>query len=178
MCIYHRNCEGHITQYTTRPWGQHRTRMQGRCRRTMYWVREHHALCTTYYLLYVLLRRRAWDVETTSGPSSQLGGETLYRSFGKMGAPLYRQVGQQSLCWSAGLLVCTPRSSVEYQARARRRKPRVGALLSQGCRRQPTTDDVHLPACSVQLAGRMSRPGCQHLRQHAERSNARVEDGL
>lgn len=28
-----------------------------------------------------------------SGSSSQLGGETLYWSFGKMGAPLYRQTG-------------------------------------------------------------------------------------
>ena len=51
-----------------------------------------HVPCTTH----VLWRRgaaAAVGIEETSGPSSQLGGETLYWSFGKMGAPLYRQVG-------------------------------------------------------------------------------------
>lgn len=50
-----------------------------------------------YCVLPVYYRRRgaaeaAAGIET-SGPSSQLGGETLYWSFGKMGAPLYRQTG-------------------------------------------------------------------------------------
>lgn len=52
-----------------------------------------HVLCTTC----VLSRRGAAAAAAagieTSGPSSQLGGETLYWSFGKMGAPLYRQTG-------------------------------------------------------------------------------------
>lgn len=54
-----------------------------------------------YYACHVLSRRgaaaAAVGIETTSGPSSQLGGETLYRSFGKMGTPLYRQTGR-NLC--------------------------------------------------------------------------------
>lgn len=56
--------------------------------------------CTVYYLCTIEARcggGKAAGIET-SGPSSQLGGETLYWSFGKMGAPLYRQTGHSPLC--------------------------------------------------------------------------------
>lgn len=57
----------------------------------------HHVLCTTCVLSRRGAAAAAAGIET-SGPSSQLGGETLYWSFGKMGAPLYRQTGHSPLC--------------------------------------------------------------------------------